>query len=269
MYLSRRDSISSQIPTLIHETFHAWNPRRMGSLSGDDSHAIEWFREGFTTYYGYLLALRAHLIQLPAYVESINRDLRDLPGSTNPYVRGRVIALWLDRQIRRDSADRNSLDNVMYDMVSGAAKPLNEARILETGRYLSPASRTELARAVAPGSPIPAVADALGTCVHGSEVEIPTFDLGFDFAASTAAGKVTGVEPGGPAFRAGLRNGQRLTGRYSVYWNHPEKTAFVGVQGPDGPQAIEYYPRGAPVKVMQYHLDEQAYAAKPASCQTK
>jgi predicted metalloprotease with PDZ domain len=99
----------------------------------------------------------------------------------------------------------------MYDMVREAGKPLTQARILETaGRYLSPVSRTKLARAVEPGSRIPAVEDAPGPCVRGSVDEIATFNLGFDLAASTAAGSVTGVEPGGPAFEAGLRNGQRL-----------------------------------------------------------
>jgi predicted metalloprotease with PDZ domain len=269
LYLSRNDSISDQLPTLIHEAFHGWDPRRMG-LPSKDWNAIEWFREGFVTYYGYLLALQARLIQLPAYLEGINRDLRDFPGSTSGYVRGRVIAFWLDQKIRKDSGGKSSLDNVMYDMVSEAAKPLTQARILETaGRYLSPASRTELARAVEPNSGIPAADDTLGPCVRGSVDEIAGFNLGFDLAASTAAGSVTGVEPGGPAFKAGLRNGQRLSGRLSVHNNQPDKVAIITIQTGDTRQAIEYYPRGKPARVMQYHLDQQAYAANIASCQAK
>lgn len=268
LYLSRRDSISDQLRLIIHETFHEWDPQRMGTP--DDGADIEWFREGFVRYYTNVLAFRAHLIQLPAYLETINRDLRSFPSSTSGAVRGPAIALWLDQKIRRDSGEKSSLDNVMYDMVREAAKPLTEARILRTvGRYLSPASRTELAHAVERGSRIPAVEDALGPCVRGSVDEIATFDLGFDLAASTAAGSVRGVEPGGPAFQAGLRNGQRLSGRHSVYMNQPDRIALVTIQTSHGQQAIEYYPRGAPVKVMQYRLDQQAYAANPAGCQTK
>jgi predicted metalloprotease with PDZ domain len=66
------------------------------------------------TYYGYLLALRSGLIQLPAYLESVNRDLRILPSSSSAYVRGRVIALWLDQQIRKDSLGNSSLDHASY-----------------------------------------------------------------------------------------------------------------------------------------------------------
>jgi len=266
LYLSRQDSISDQLPTLIHETFHAWDPRRMGVLSPEERDAIEWFREGFVTYYGYLLALRAQLIQLPTYLESVNRDLRSFAGSTSGYVRGRVIALWLDQRIRRESGGRNSLDTVMYDMVSQAGKPLTQTRILETaGRYLSAASRTELAHTVEPGSRLPGFENALGPCARGSVDEVQTFDLGFDLNASTAAGSVTGVEPGGPAFLAGLRNGQRLSGRLSVYNNQPEKPTIVTVQTIQGRQAIEYYPHGAPIAVMQYHLERQA--ANPVNCQ--
>jgi predicted metalloprotease with PDZ domain len=270
LYLSRRYRISDLFPTLVHEAFHAWNPHRMGLSASADSSALEWFSEGFTFYYGYLLAYRAGLIQLPAYVENINGDLQHSSDSSSAHVRGRLIALWLDQQIRKDSRGKSSLDNVMYDTVSAAAKPLTQERILETaGRYLSPASRTELARIVEPRSAIPAAEDALGPCVHGSAEEAAPFHLGFDLAASTAAGIVTGVEPGGPAFQAGLRNGQRLSGRLSVYNNQPEKMAIVTIQTGDTRQAIEYYPRGRPVMLVQYHLDREAYDSNPASCQVK
>jgi predicted metalloprotease with PDZ domain len=186
LYLSRKDSISDQIPVLIHETFHEWDPRRMGPLpSSEDLEAIEWFREGFVTYYGYLLALRAGLIQLPAYLENVNHDLRILPVSSSAYVRGRVIALWLDQQIRKDSGGGRSLDTVMYDMANEAAKPLTQAKILETaGRYLSVASRTELARTIEPDSRISLAEEALGPRTRGAVEGVPTFDLGFDLSAS-------------------------------------------------------------------------------------
>jgi predicted metalloprotease with PDZ domain len=189
LYLSRRDSISDQLPVLVHETFHAWNPRRMGDASSEEN-AIEWFREGFTTYYGYLLAYRAGLIDLPEYVENVNRDLRDSAGSGNAYVRGRLIALWLDREIRKDSGGKRSLDQVMYDMVRGAPRPLTQARILETAdRYLSPASRNELAQAVKPGSLIPTLEDSLGRCVRGSTVEVAS-------KSSAACGNFPPSQPG-------------------------------------------------------------------------
>jgi predicted metalloprotease with PDZ domain len=158
----------------------------------------------------------------------------------------------------------------MYDMMREAAKPLTKARILETaGRYLSAASRNELAHAIEPSSQIHPAENALGPCARELLDGVPTFDLGFDLNASTVGGSVTGVEPGGPAFQAGLRNGQRLSGRLSVYNNQPDRTAIVTIQTSDGRQSIEYYPRGKPVAVMQYHFNQEAYAANPGSCQIK
>jgi predicted metalloprotease with PDZ domain len=271
IYLSRKDSISDQIPVLIHETFHEWDPRRMGPPSSpEDWKAIEWFREGFVSYYGYVLALRANLIQLPAYLDNLNRDLRVFPGSQSAYVRGRIIALWLDQQIRKDSGGKRSLDTVMHDMVNGAVKPLTERRILQTaGRYLQSPLRTELARIIQPDSDISLSESGLGPCVRGSVDDVPTFDLGFDLGASTTTGRITGVEADGPAFQAGLRNGQQLSGRLSVYNNQPEKGAIVTIKTGDGSKAIEYYPRGKPIAVMQYHLDQETYATNPGRCQNK
>lgn len=265
LYLSRRDSISGQLPVLVHETFHGWDPRRMGLISGEDS--IEWFREGFVTYYGYLLAYRAGLIQLPAYIENVNRDLRNPSGSSDGYVQGRLIALWLDRQIRKNTRGRASLDNVMRDMVKGAAQPLTTARILRTADvYLSSGAASELALAVKPGSRIPVAEDALGSCVAGKLQELVTFDLGFDLAASQRTGVVTGVTEGGPAFRAGLRNGQPLSGRLSVHNNEPDKTAIVGVEDAGARRSLEFYPRGKPVEILQYQLEQAQYAANPGGC---
>src|SRR5947209_11973516 len=93
---------------------------------------------GFVTYYGYLLALRTGLIQLPAYLESVNRDVRIFPASRSAYVRGRVIALWMDHQILTDSAGKSSLVSVMYEMVNEAVRTLTESRTFDTPvRYLS------------------------------------------------------------------------------------------------------------------------------------
>jgi predicted metalloprotease with PDZ domain len=181
----------------------------MGALSSESDRATVWFKEGFTNYYGYLLAYRTGALPLAAYVDSLNQDLRRFPTSTDPYVRGRVIALWLDAAIRRESKGRHSLDDVMFDMVRTNEQPITLARILQAaGRHLSADSRGQLQRAVVDQANLPAPDEApsVGGCVRPSLEDLPTFDLGFDLAASRAAKQVVGVVPSGPAFAAGLRN---------------------------------------------------------------
>jgi predicted metalloprotease with PDZ domain len=258
MYVSRLDSFAGLLPQLAHEAFHAWNPARMGTLSSETDRAATWFKEGFTTYYGYLLVYRAGALPIANYVDSLNRDLRQFPTSTDPYVRGRIIALWLDGAIRRESRGEHSLDDVMFDMVRTGDQPITLARILETaGRYLSADARRLLQLAVVDhgGLPAPDQAPLIGGCAHPSLQDLPTFELGLDLARSRAASQLTGVVEGGPAFAAGLRNGQALTG-FSVNNGDPDLLARFTIHTDSGDKQIAFYPRGKTVAAWQYRLDQ-------------
>jgi predicted metalloprotease with PDZ domain len=258
MYLSRQDSFDGLLWQLAHEAFHAWNPARMGSLSSEVDSEIIWFKEGFTNYYGYLLVYRARALPLATYIESLNRDLRRFPTSTDPQVRGRVIALWLDATIRRESNGQHSLDDVMLDMVRTKDQPITLARILDTaGRYLSADGRSQLERAVFNQANLnaPAEAPSVSACARPSPEDVPTFDLGLNLAASTAAKQIVGVVPGGPAFAAGLRDGQAL-GHTSFYNDDPNRLATFTIHTDPGDQAIAFYPRGKTVQVWQYQVDQ-------------
>ena len=259
MYISRLDSLTGLLPQLAHESFHAWNPKRMGMLpTGSDVESIKWFREGPTEYYGQLLTYRAGLMSASNYVNSLNNDLRKFPTSNSEYVRGRVIALWLDAAIRNESGGRHSLDNVMFDMVRGANQPYTLARILETaGRYLSSESRALLKNAVTDHADLPAPKQipAVGDCAQPLLEDLPTFDLGLDLALSRSSGVLTGVIDGGPAFAAGLRNGQRLLS-VLVSNGDPEHIAKFTVHTDAGDQQITFYPLGKAVAAWQYHLNQ-------------
>jgi predicted metalloprotease with PDZ domain len=260
MYVSRLDSLTGLLPQLAHESFHAWDPGRMGMLpTGYNEELIKWFREGPTEYYAQLLTYRAGVLSASDYIKSINKDLLRFPGSTNDeYVRGRVIALWLDGTIRRESGGQHSLDNVMFDMVRDANQPCTLARILETaGRYLSPESRTLLQNAVTDHGNLPAPEQipSLDSCAHPFLQDLPTFDLGFDLARSQATGLITGIVEGGPAFAAGLRNGQPLAG-LSVVKGEPEHMAKFKIHTDTGDKQITFYPRGKTVAAWQYQLDQ-------------
>jgi predicted metalloprotease with PDZ domain len=267
MYMSRQDTLAEYFPTFVHEGFHAWNPRRMGVTPEGSEKSITWFHEGFTRYYQYVLAYRAGRMSLPEYLDSVNSDLRKYSRSNDAYARGNVIGVWLNQRILADSNHKYSLDTLMFDMVRDANKPLTLERILQTaGRYITPADRVQLQQAVENGALPEMEGASLGPCAHFEMEDLPTFDLGLDYAASSKAGKVLGVDPDGPAFKAGLRDGQVLSGRISVYNGQPDKTAIFTVQTDDGRKAIEYYPLGKAVRTPQFHLDKEAYAANQAAC---
>jgi predicted metalloprotease with PDZ domain len=258
MYVSRKDTLSGLLPQLAHESFHAWNPGKMGHIVGAADEETKWFKEGFTDYYGYLLTYRAGALPIAKYIDFLNRDLRSFPDSMNEYVRGAVIALWLDGTIRSESNGQHTLDDVMFDMVRSADKPYTLTQILETaGQYLSGDSRGLLERAVSHQGNLPAPEHAplVGDCAQATLQDLPGFDLGFDLERSRSAHVIRGVEEAGPAYAVGMRDGQPLYGS-SFYTGNTERLAKfkVGIDGTD--KEIEFYPRGKSVAVWQYRINE-------------
>ncbi|WP_157178398.1 hypothetical protein [Terriglobus roseus] len=255
MFVSKRDQIKGLLPQLAHESFHAWNPKRMGRIPvGYDERNIRWFDEGTTEYYAQLLTLRAGAMTSTAYISSLNKDLRRFPTSTDEYIRGRVISLWLDGTIRDESHNKHSLDDVMFDMVKGASRPLTFERLLATiDKYLSPSSQALLQQAVVDYGMLPAPAriPRQESCGKAAVESLPAYELGFDLKMSSSTMTVAGVADGGPAFLAGLRNGQKLLG-FSVRNGDTDHLATFRVSTDSGDKRLSYYPRGSSVEVWQY-----------------
>ena len=258
MFVSRLDRLDGLLPTLAHESFHTWNPGKMGVVpTGYDGNKIKWFREGPTDYYGQLLTYRAGLLSATDYVDSLNVALRRFSTTDDEYVRGRVIALWIDGTIRRESGGRKSLDNVMFDLVRQKDEPYTLERILAViDRFLSPSSQDQLQAAVSRHGSLtmPAQLPILGSCAKATLGNYPTFDLGFDIDKSQTSKVVSGVADGGPAFRAGLRNGDKLLGM-SYSKHDPDRQARFTIASQDGSKRITYLPQGSPEQAWQYSLD--------------
>jgi predicted metalloprotease with PDZ domain len=270
MYMSPGDQISSLMPDLIHEAFHGWNPLKMGYEPNDDltPAPLEWFTEGFTMYYEDLLAHRVGIMKMPDYLDDINHDLRDYSTSTSGYVRGPVIALWLDTEIRNESKNKHSLDNVMFDLVRRGNVPLTQNHVLETANhYLNRAAQAKLAEMARPNSPVPTFtgSSVMSGCVQVTIDPVQKFDLGFDIKSSMVSHQIIGVREDSSAFLTGLRNGQKFT-HVSVYNDHPEKQATFQVQMADGTsQTIEYYPSML-VTVPQLHSSQSTNSIERGRC---
>jgi predicted metalloprotease with PDZ domain len=148
-----RDAYIRWLGVVAHEFFHVWNVRRMRPKPlGEYDYQNEqytrqlWLAEGLTSYYDSLLLSRARLISPEEYLELLARDIHRLestPGrllrpvteasmdtwirhyrpnanSVNStisyYTKGAVIGFVLDSHIRRESNNRNNLDEVMREM---------------------------------------------------------------------------------------------------------------------------------------------------------
>lgn len=289
LFLQRGSSFDYGVQSLLaHETFHTWNPYRMGVLP-DSSIGMSWFTEGFTTYYQDILLLRAGLLSFPEYIqhtneylrkyllsaarnvtnqEVIERHRRDSASDEIPYSRGATTALWLDSTIRKATRGKSSLDTLMFDLVRQARrrKPaLTAERVFHTaGKYIDAAALHQLREYAELGQTIP-VPVVLGPCATMQMDNIPTFELGIDREALISQHIVSGVKAGSAAFEAGLRDGQQVT-RTNIYWNDISKPVQLTVRTEGGSKAIEYYPRGPSLGLIpQYHLSAEV-SISPDHC---
>jgi predicted metalloprotease with PDZ domain len=151
------------LDTLAHEFFHAWNverirPRSLEPFNFEDANISGelWFAEGFTTYYGPLLLLRAGLTTLGDFVAEIAdvvNTVRNSPGRAlrsaeemsrlaplvdgaeavdrtnfdntfiSYYTWGAAIALGLDLTLRDRSNGAITLDHYMRALWQTYGKP--------------------------------------------------------------------------------------------------------------------------------------------------
>jgi len=298
MHLPRLDPLASNtLATVAHETFHGWNPGKMGDRPGAD-YLVSWFFEGFTVYYADLMLFRAGMISFPDYVAQINEKLRKYEVDVGTEVslhdfirrhsaensvlnhldarRGAVLALWLDAAIRQKSGNRLSLDNLMFDLVrqnaayerrhAGNSMALTNKRIFrDASKYLHRNPRSELRQYVEQGGSIRVPETALGPCVQSHNDSLAKFDLGFDEESSIGKNIVLGVEADSEAYKAGLRNGQQLVG-WSIHHGDPSKQVRLTVKTADISQVRTYYPRGPNVSVQQFNLDGEKYSSNRALC---
>jgi predicted metalloprotease with PDZ domain len=264
LFLSHEDEFDPmRVRLLAHEMFHHWNPGMMGPTAADE--AAQWFTEGFTTYYEAVIPLRAGMISYSDYLEYLNRRLRDYetsplrrlsnaewqkishssgPGYELSYTRGAAIALWADAAIRERSTDKYSLDNVMFDLVNEAQGPktpeITDDRIFATfARYLGPKQADQLRSMTLEGTDIP-LPQKLGNCARLEDVMQTVVYPGFD-VDSLQSNRIEGVDPDGPAYRAGIRDGQQVF-RVSIYHDDPSKDVLLGVIIDGQRKMIQYSP---------------------------
>lgn len=251
---------------LAHEYFHSWNPTALGKMGEPEQH-VYWFSEGFTEFYTYQLLHRSGIISEAEFIDSYNglireyymlptrnepneRIVRDFWNDRNvgrlPYLRGLMFATNLNAEIKRVSGGRYSLDNVMFDLAAAnLAKPQTiTADLLRAAfqKYLGYDPAGLIERQIVNGELIAPMPDALGADISLENVEIPVFDLGFDFDKFAKERIVSGVVPGSAAHDAGLRNGQTRNGGVSLTFGDTTNPIELKVKDGEALKVVKYVP---------------------------
>ncbi len=182
----------------------------------------------------------------------ISPQVADSATNQEPYLRGAMIALWLNHQIDQQSNGRYTLTDLMLALHDERSEPLTPDRIFSTaGRFVDPATTAQFRSFALEGLTVPISPGTLGRCVAFVDRPTWTFDLGFDPVSLRHDGVVNGLRPGSRAWEAGVRNGQILGG-FSLWNGNAEREVSLTIREPNGRrERLTYLPQGRRFSVPQ------------------
>lgn len=260
---------------LSHEHFHTWNGMKIRIDAPEG--AAYWFSEGFTDFYGRRLAWAAGLSTDEQFAGELNASLsrydrspvRNAPNEriaaefwTNgdvgrlPYARGDMIALALDERIRAVSGGRRSLDDLMrglYRRAAAGEPPLDTDGLLALiERETSAEFAATLRACILEGADVPIPERLTEPPLVLGSGQMREYDPGFDPVGSHAAGRITGVRPDGPAYEAGLRDGQVFRSFTTEPGEGGAPVAVVGIVENGAERVVRYDALSPPIRVRRY-----------------
>lgn len=256
---------------LAHEMIHTWFPRTARLIESEQRDAPEartrWFHEGFTEYLSRITLVRQGLESPGWSVERTNEDLERL--AYHPYAlttldeleeavregryasshhrlhyrRGALLALSWDRRIRRASEGERTILDPVRDVVREARESGGTIDLDRLGEILSGYGVDALAdvrRHLEGGQSIEVDGEAYAPDYELGSRRLPSFDPGFDIAATLRTGVVTGIREDGPAARAGLREGMEVADlENAAPWLGTDIAApRIGRWNPDEPTVV-------------------------------
>jgi predicted metalloprotease with PDZ domain len=276
---------------LAHEYMHHWIANLLGSLPEEQPAREFWFSEGFADHLTAAALLRSGLWSFEDYFGDKNRVLlrygssparaatgdeiadlfwKDENFEQIGYDRGHLLAVLIEARIRAASGGRLGLGDVLRAQRKAAAPggPTAAAlfpRLLEQVTKLD--MRDEIRRLTEAGIPFLLPPDSFGGCARIVVQRRKAFTRGFDSEATAAAGMVLrGVDPEGPAYAAGLREGMRLLRRERGTIGDSAQEIAYRVADSRGERVIAYMPRAKMEFDVQQAVPTIAGPAEEARC---
>jgi predicted metalloprotease with PDZ domain len=265
---------------LGHEMTHTWT-------ANDD--LGKWYNEGNAVYYQALLAWRAGLMTADQYLADLNQTagryytdaMRATPEDqvdahfwedtrirVLPYDRGAMYFAVLNGKIRKKSAGRRSIDDLIQTMIVRERKgeKLSDATWVGLLRQELGEDGLAVHNSMLAGGLVLPESDDFGPCFHRTIKKIRQFDLGFDNASLLGAVKtIKGLKPGSEAAKAGVRDGDTVS--YGVALDAVQaevnRTLTLQVTRDGKTFPLIYLPRGEAVDAYQW---ERSADAPEASC---
>jgi predicted metalloprotease with PDZ domain len=236
------------IPTAAHEFFHLWNVKRIRpaemfpyDYSRENETPLLWVSEGFTNYYENQALLRAGISSRSEYLDEVAGAIRGVEtnevrnfispaessvstwaGYDTPvafgisyYTQGENLGALLDVSIRHDTAGKSGLDDVMRDLYNDfyrKSKGFTTEDMIGIVNRLTKRDYHDFYNKYVFGTDVPdydTIFGYAGYKVEKQPRQTPVF--GLSLRNRDGGYFVQSVEPGSPAEKAGLAEGDLIT----------------------------------------------------------
>ncbi len=235
------------IGTASHEFFHLWNVKRIRpaemwpyDYSREDETPLLWVSEGFTNYYGSVALYRAGLRARQQFLQSVegaiggveNNEARSYISPANSsvstwagydtpvafgisyYTQGQNLGALLDLSILHDTAGASRLDDVMRALFREfyqKGRGFTTEDMIGIVNRLTRRDYHDFYRKYVSGVEVPPYDTILGYAGYKLETSSrKTAQVGIELDETPEGLKVTRVDRGGAAYKAGLRAGDIL-----------------------------------------------------------
>jgi predicted metalloprotease with PDZ domain len=264
--------------TLAHEMFHTFQP----FIAQPSGLASSWFGEGLATFYQTRLPLRFGQLSPEAFLTDVNAtaaryytsSMARVPNSqvplrfwadtrvrTLPYDRGMLYFATVDDAVRKATAGKNSLDDLMFEMLAIEKSGQTSGKATSNAdwegllaRHLGSGAVDDFHAFLDGAMPLPA-SDAFGPCFRRTSRPLRRYELGFltDVLAEPKR-IVRGLVPGSAAALAGLRDGDEIVDPVPQDGIQGEQKELLRLRVRRGDKVfpVAYLPRGETVDTWQW-----------------
>jgi predicted metalloprotease with PDZ domain len=261
--------VKQAVRFLAHEYMHSWVPIALGAMPEEDEARDYWFSEGFNDYLASKVLLRSGIWSLAQWAADKNDTLlrygispaKTADGAeiaerfwTDPavqqvsYDRGHLLAAKLDSEIAARSGGGQSLESVLRFQRKAAEGNAELATVLfrktlqeQTGIDID----ADLELYARKGEPLLLPETLFGDCGRIVTERRKAFTRGYDAEATRRGeGVISGVDPDGPAYAAGMRDGMKLVRREAGKIGDSTVELAYRVTDQGAERVISYLPQG-------------------------